>query len=174
MNYCRSSYLIHFGIQGQKWGVRRFQNEDGTLTEEGKLRYYDNFTDRQKKIFDQKMTDNQRRQVIKKLSQGKSWTQATKEMGEEYARKVRLVAGTIAATTATLANPVSRKFLGALFKSAGKSLVRAIKNTNFVQRGKLFMDKMMKRRSMVKNGAVVLKKGSYSVRDIPFGGYLAR
>lgn len=33
------SYLEHFGILGQKWGVRRFQNEDGTLTEEGKRRY---------------------------------------------------------------------------------------------------------------------------------------
>jgi hypothetical protein len=31
--------LAHFGILGQKKGVRRFQNEDGTLTEEGKRRY---------------------------------------------------------------------------------------------------------------------------------------
>lgn len=31
--------LYHHGIQGQKWGIRRFQNEDGTLTPEGKLRY---------------------------------------------------------------------------------------------------------------------------------------
>ncbi|MBR2248054.1 MAG: hypothetical protein IJ880_13710 [Bacilli bacterium] len=29
------SYLIHYGITGQKWGVRRFQNEDGTYTSEG-------------------------------------------------------------------------------------------------------------------------------------------
>ena len=29
------SYLIHYGIEGQKWGVRRFQNEDGTYTSEG-------------------------------------------------------------------------------------------------------------------------------------------
>ena len=28
--------LAHHGIKGQKWGVRRFQNPDGTLTEEGK------------------------------------------------------------------------------------------------------------------------------------------
>lgn len=33
------NYLVHSGIKGQKWGVRRFQNEDGTLTEEGKQRY---------------------------------------------------------------------------------------------------------------------------------------
>ena len=33
------SYLIHYGIKGQQKGVRRFQNEDGTLTEEGKRRY---------------------------------------------------------------------------------------------------------------------------------------
>lgn len=33
------SFLIHYGIKGQKWGIRRFQNEDGTLTEEGKARY---------------------------------------------------------------------------------------------------------------------------------------
>ena len=32
------SYLIHYGITGQKWGVRRFQNEDGTYTESGLLR----------------------------------------------------------------------------------------------------------------------------------------
>lgn len=31
--------LAHFGIKGQKWGVRRFQEENGTLTREGELRY---------------------------------------------------------------------------------------------------------------------------------------
>ena len=31
--------LYHHGIKGQKWGIRRFQNPDGTLTSEGKKRY---------------------------------------------------------------------------------------------------------------------------------------
>lgn len=31
--------LYHYGIQGMRWGVRRFQNSDGTLTTAGKKRY---------------------------------------------------------------------------------------------------------------------------------------
>lgn len=34
-------YLAHHGIKGQKWGVRRFENENGSLTAEGKKRYGD-------------------------------------------------------------------------------------------------------------------------------------
>ena len=30
--------LYHHGIKGMKWGVRRYQNKDGSLTEEGKVR----------------------------------------------------------------------------------------------------------------------------------------
>lgn len=32
-------YLVHHGIKGQRWGVRRFQNKNGTLTSAGKSRY---------------------------------------------------------------------------------------------------------------------------------------
>lgn len=36
------NYLVHFGTKGMKWGVRRYQNPDGSLTEEGKRHYRTN------------------------------------------------------------------------------------------------------------------------------------
>lgn len=32
-------YIEHHGVKGQKWGVRRYQNADGSLTNAGKKRY---------------------------------------------------------------------------------------------------------------------------------------
>lgn len=32
------NYLSHHGIKGMKWGIRRFQNKDGSLTPAGKKR----------------------------------------------------------------------------------------------------------------------------------------
>jgi hypothetical protein len=42
-NYVRSpDELCHHGILGMKWGVRRYQNKDGSLTSAGKKRYDQN------------------------------------------------------------------------------------------------------------------------------------
>lgn len=32
--------LSHYGVEGMKWGIRRYQNKDGTLTDEGRARYH--------------------------------------------------------------------------------------------------------------------------------------
>ena len=38
-NYIYPSELYHHGIKGQRWGVRRYQNSDGSLTPEGQKHY---------------------------------------------------------------------------------------------------------------------------------------
>lgn len=53
------TYLIHYGIPNQKWGVRRFQNEDGTLTEEGLAR---------------RRKDNYK--YLKEFAKNKNWSEA--------------------------------------------------------------------------------------------------
>ena len=40
LDYRYTDEIYHHGIKGQKWGVRRFQNKDGSLTPAGKKRYY--------------------------------------------------------------------------------------------------------------------------------------
>ena len=47
-------YLEHHGILGQKWGIRRFQNKDGSLTARGRKRYLNDdgtFTEKGQKKF---------------------------------------------------------------------------------------------------------------------------
>ena len=34
-----NNYIQHAGVKGMKWGVRRYQNKDGSLTPAGKKRY---------------------------------------------------------------------------------------------------------------------------------------
>lgn len=52
-----SNELMHYGILGMKWGVRRYQNADGTLTEAGKKRY-GQLQEKTKMAFQNKATQN--------------------------------------------------------------------------------------------------------------------
>lgn len=60
-----SEYLAHYGIKGQEWGKRRFQNEDGSLTPEGRKRYglkpdYSGLSDQElRDAINRKRTQNQ-------------------------------------------------------------------------------------------------------------------
>lgn len=43
-------YLQHYGVLGMKWGVRRYQNKDGSLTNAGRKRYDVDIEGAQKKL----------------------------------------------------------------------------------------------------------------------------
>ena len=61
--YLTNSELYHHGILGQKWGIRRFQNSDGSYTAEGKRRRRsDSYSD------DQKRYESLRKKNYKELS----------------------------------------------------------------------------------------------------------
>lgn len=49
MDYYNNDYLMHYGVKGMKWGVRRYQSKDGSLTAKGKKRLskdYKNLTEK--------------------------------------------------------------------------------------------------------------------------------
>ena len=62
--------LYHHGIKGQKWGIRRYQNPDGSLTAEGEARYGEHGT----------ATARERARFLNKLDQQKAHSRA--RMGE--------------------------------------------------------------------------------------------
>lgn len=57
--------LIHHGILGMKWGVRRYQNKDGSLTSAGKKRYSDNDDIKETP---QKNTEEPKKKSVKDMS----------------------------------------------------------------------------------------------------------
>lgn len=79
--------LAHWGIKGMKWGVRRYQNKDGSLTDVGKKRY-----DRDVKENESKKKDNRieikgpdaHRWVKEDIKRAKNVTDATSNMVKEF------------------------------------------------------------------------------------------
>lgn len=64
--------LCHHGIKGQKWGVRRFKNEDGTSTNEGKVRYNSEAVDKFKDSYE-KLTENMIGESITRIKNHKDF-----------------------------------------------------------------------------------------------------
>lgn len=100
-----SNELCHFGIKGQKWGVRRYQNPDGTLTPAGKRRYsnkHEDYSRAHSKKSVKSMSDVELRNRINRLQMEKQYGDMTKKKsaGEKAIKKFVATAGTLASVTA--------------------------------------------------------------------------
>lgn len=91
------SELYHYGIQGMKWGIRRYQNKDGTLTKAGQKRYSKEMT----KLKEEEKTLKNKQRTAKKLGKLDTQRQKNKDLQDELDGKT--------ATNSTSSNPKSFK-----------------------------------------------------------------
>lgn len=85
--YNSTSELYHWGIKGMKWGVRRYQNKDGSLTDAGKKRYAEDGRDEDgQEQQAQNSSSKTRRQSISDLSDDELRTIVNRKQSERQLR----------------------------------------------------------------------------------------
>lgn len=96
--------LWHWGIKGMKWGVRRYQNQDGTLTAEGKKRYqqddHPDYTRAHEKKSVRELSDAELNAKINRLQKEKQYQSLVTEPSK--IKKAIAIAGTTAAALGTI------------------------------------------------------------------------
>ena len=88
--------LNHHGIKGMKWGVRRFQNKNGSLTAAGKKRRKNEVEDEVKNMSDQELRNRINR--LQMESQYKNLTKKPVSKGRKFVNGVLMASATAVAT----------------------------------------------------------------------------
>lgn len=96
-----TNYLYHHGIRNQKWGIRRFQNRDGSYTEIGKKRR--RTSKLQKDSLANKSNDELRKEIERAKLEGEYKKYVSKERSkrEKGESVMKTYSQAIAATAAT-------------------------------------------------------------------------
>ena len=148
-----NNYLEHYGIMGMKWGIRRYQYKDGTLTPLGRKRLKklererskltsnskrpDEKTPAKKSVKD--LSDEELRSMINRLQMEKQLTELTKQpetkKGKSVVGQILSKSGQAAASTLTTA---AFAYLGkqAIKKMAGEKVYKEMFNIKYDNKGK--------------------------------------
>lgn len=103
--------LYHFGVKGMKWGVRRYQNKDGSLTpaveKQKSESLHEDYIKTHTRKSSKSMSDAELRSRINRLEMERKYTQLSTERinkGKVYVNKSMKALGTVAALTTTAIN----------------------------------------------------------------------
>lgn len=116
-----TNYLVHHGVKGQRWGIRRYQNPDGSLTAEGKrklntykVKQNENLTkysEKKNAKFKKKLSKNLSEEKRKKIV-NKYYAELAAQAIERSAIKNLTLSGMNAEKTAVGRDRVARILLG--------------------------------------------------------------
>ena len=103
--YQNTDELYHYGILGMKWGVRRYQNKDGSLTPKGKKRYSEDYNESRniKRKGIKRMSNDDLRKVNNRDSLERTYKNNNSKVGKTIAI-VGTTAGVIGSLNAILKN----------------------------------------------------------------------
>ena len=116
--------LYHHGIKGQKWGVRRFQKKDGSLTPAGRKRYDDDGPS-QKKQKEYKVPKNKSLHRLKIEEKYKAQGMSEKDAEQAAAKRIRGEQFAVGAAAVTVAACVAYN------KYKNHNVDKVLKNVEF-------------------------------------------
>lgn len=118
--------LYHHGIKGQRWGIRRYQNKDGSLTAAGRKRQSDSWSEDSKtaKSLKKKKLNEMSNAELRKLNERQQLERTYRQMNKSHVAKGIAFVASAAAITNTAINLYnnSSKLVG-IGKSAGNKII---------------------------------------------------